>query len=367
MKIGVLTSSRADYGIYYPLLNAIKSDPLFTLRIIAFGTHLSEKHGFTLNNIIKDNFEVEHTVQTVPTDDTPYAISESMGRTLVSFSKIWQESNYDLVLCLGDRYEMFAACASATPFGIKLAHLHGGEQTIGAIDDAFRHAITHMSQVHFTACETYRKRVVELKGSEKNVFNVGSLSIDNLTHLNLYEIREFKERFGIDLSKPSILITFHPETVSFEKNEFYINELIAALSETKGYQFIITMPNADTMGLLVRQRLIDFIEINENAFGVESFGTLGYLSCMKNCSFMLGNTSSGYIEASFFPKYVIDLGDRQTGRIITGNIYKCGIDRSEILKAILKFDKNTKLPSVDIYGDGNAASKILEIIKTING
>ena len=343
MKIGVLTSSRADYSIYYPLLKAIQADPFFSLKIIAFGTHLSNRHGFTLKNISDDNFEIEHSLDTVPIDDSPNAISASMGKTMIMFSEIWFRNKYDIVFCLGDRYEMFAACASAIPFGLKLAHIHGGEQTLGAIDDAFRHSITSMSNYHFAACEVYKDRVIELKRSSMNVFNVGSLSIDNLKNLVLYGIEKFRERFGIDLSKPSILITFHPETVSYERNDFYVSELISALETTDGYQFIITMPNADTMGQLIRHRLTAFIQNNEHAFGVESFGTIGYLSCMKHCSLLLGNTSSGYIEASFFPKYVIDLGDRQKGRVVTENIRRCNIEKHEIFPRASARCKNRNL------------------------
>jgi GDP/UDP-N,N'-diacetylbacillosamine 2-epimerase (hydrolysing) len=367
MKIGVLTSSRADYSIYYPLLKAIQSDSFFSLKIIAFGTHLSSQHGLTLNRIIDDNFDVEYSLETAPINDTPNAISASIGKTITMFSEIWQSNKYDLVLCLGDRYEMFAACASAIPFGLQLAHIHGGEQTLGAIDEVFRHSITSMSSYHFTACEAYKSRVIQLKGSEKNVFNVGSLSIDNLKDLKLYSIEEFKDRFDIDLSIPSILITFHSETVSYEKNEFYISELISALESTKGYQFIITMPNTDTMSQIIRAKLHTFIGRANNAFGVESFGTIGYLSCMKHCHFLLGNTSSGYIEASFFPKYVIDIGNRQLGRIVTQNIQRCNIDKNEIIMAIKKYNRFLNLPKIEIYGKGNAAQKIIEILKTTNG
>ena len=363
MKVAVLTSSRADYGIYLPLLKALKNDSFFDLSIIAFGTHLSKKHGYTLNQIIEDGFEVPIKVDTMPDGDSPIAISEAMGKTITNFSKVWNEHKFDLVFCLGDRYEMFAACASSVPFNVKLAHIHGGEQTLGAIDDAFRHAITHMSTYHFTTTEQYKNRVTELKGSSKNIYNVGALSIENLKTLPLLSIEEFKDKFNINLSKPSILITFHPETVSFEKNEMYINELIAALSEIKSYQFIITMPNADTMGNMIREKLYSFIKNNDNAIGVESFGALGYLSCMKHCSFMLGNTSSGFVEASFFPKYVINLGERQTGRIVTENILNCPIEQKGIVKAINSF-LNVKLPkTINVYGEGNTSEKIIQSLK----
>jgi GDP/UDP-N,N'-diacetylbacillosamine 2-epimerase (hydrolysing) len=229
MKVAILTSSRADYSIYLPLLKKMQSDSFFTLEIIAFGTHLSKRHGYTLQSILDNGFPVTHVVETMPEDDSPYSVSNSMGKTMERFSSIWKDHPYDLVFCLGDRYEMFAAGASAVPFNIRLAHIHGGEQTTGAIDDVFRHALTHMSVLHFTAAEEYKRRVISLKGSAINVYNVGALSIDNLKSIRLLSKEEFRDQFGIDLSIPSILITFHPETVSFEKNILYINELITSL------------------------------------------------------------------------------------------------------------------------------------------
>ncbi len=364
MRVAILSSSRADYSIYYPLLKKLAEDSFFTLHIIAFGTHLSEKHGLTINQIVKDGFKVDLTVSTVSEGDSPRAIAESMGRTMSAFAPIWEDSAFDIVFCLGDRYEMFAACASSVPYRVKLAHIHGGEQTTGAIDDAFRHAMTHMAQYHFTACEAYRERVIELKKSDQNVYNVGALSLDNLNNSEFYSLEEFKGLFGIDLSKPSVLVTFHPETVTFERNEEYITEIISAISELKKYQFIITMPNADTLGNRVRSNWNSFLSVSTNSIGVESFGTKGYLTCMKHCVFMLGNTSSGYIEASYFPKHVIDLGNRQTGRIATPNIRRCPIKRADILRAIVDIEqKGGELPRIEIYGKGDAASKIIRILK----
>lgn len=365
-RIGILTSSRADYGIYYPLMKRLQSDSFFSLSVIAFGTHLSEKFGYTVNKIKEDGFSVTHELETMPPDDSPEGISIAMGKTILAFSSLWRKEKFDVVFCLGDRYEMFAACASSVPYNIKLAHIHGGEETIGAIDDSLRHSITHMSAIHFTAAEPYRRRVASLKGSDLNVFNTGSLSIDNLNNIKLLTLAEFKNQFGIDLSIPTILITFHPETVSYEKNELYVNELVAALEAVTGYQLVITMPNADTMGTLIREKLQKFIERSVNAIGVESFGILGYLSCMKHCSFMLGNTSSGYIEASFFPKYVIDLGTRQTGRIVTDNIRRCAIERTAILNAVNAHSAVKLPPKIDIYGNGQASEYIVKILKEKN-
>lgn len=363
LKIALLTSSRADYGIYLPLLKAIKNEKFFELNIIAFGTHLSAKYGETISEIHADGFEVKIQKNSVPESDTPSAISMVMGEIMISFSKIWDTNYYDLILALGDRYEMFAACASSVPFAIPIAHIHGGETTLGAIDDIFRHSITQMATYHFTAAEVYKSRVIALKASGKNVYNVGALCIDNLKSMKLLTIAEFKDLFNIDLSIPSILITFHPETVDFQKNELYIGELIATLKEISDYQLIITMPNADTMGNMIRQQLQAYILESNNAIGVESFGVLGYLSCMKHCSMMLGNTSSGFTEASFFPKYVINVGNRQSGRILTPNIRNCDIKKNEILKAVRDFKITEFSDLMNIYGNGTAAPKIIEILK----
>jgi GDP/UDP-N,N'-diacetylbacillosamine 2-epimerase (hydrolysing) len=366
MKIGVLTSSRADYGIYLPLLKKLKNDNFFDLEIIAFGTHLSENHGYTLKNIQSDGFEVKHKLKTIPKGDSPADISLAIGETIKTFSAFWDKNKFDLVLALGDRYEMFAAVMASVPFQVKIAHIHGGETTTGAIDDVFRHCITHASELHFASAEVYKKRIVELTGKKAGVYNIGSLSYDNLKNLKLFSTDEFLNKYKIDLSKPTILITFHPETVSFEKNGNYAKELVKALKTMKLYQQVITMPNADTMGNIIREELISYSENRQNVFCVENFGSLGYMSCMKHCSFMLGNTSSGFIEAAFFPKPVINLGIRQKGRIITRNTINSEIDKESILIAVEKAEKLILPKKIDIYGDGNAAGKIIRVLKKYN-
>ena len=363
MKIAVLTSSRADYSILYPLLVKLKKDKNFDLNIIAFGSHLSDKHGRTIELIKKDGFKIRDNFKTNPLKDTPLAISNSISITISNFAKIWNKQKYDLILAIGDRYEMFAACASLIPFNIPIAHIHGGETTKGAFDDCFRHSITQMSNFHFTSSEIYKKRVIELKGSKKDVYNVGALSIDNLKSIKLYSKKQFQNLFNIDISLPTILITFQPETVNFQINKKYISNLINALHEIKDYQLVITMPNADTMGNYIRKELEKFIKYTANAIKIENFGTIGYLTCMKYCSMMLGNTSSGFIEASYFPKYVINLGQRQEGRIITSNINTIKITKNAILKAVQEF-KNFKHQRYNgIYGDGQAAKNIISILK----
>lgn len=363
MKVGLLTSSRADYGIYLPLIRAIKEDVFFQLEIIVFGTHLSEKHGMTFGQIIKDGFDIAHRIETISNGDSPLSISRSIGNTIYGFSELWDKTDYDLILALGDRYEMFAACASSVPFNIPIAHIHGGEITLGAIDDSFRNSITQMSNCHFVTTEQYKQRVIELKGNDKHVYNVGALSIDNLNSLKFYSIDEMKDFYNIDFSAPTILITFHPETVEYSKNKEHINEIIDALNNVFEYQLIITMPNADTNGDLIRNELLAFADNNSEVKLVESFGTLGYLSSMKYATMLLGNSSSGFVEAAFFSKYVINLGNRQKGRIVTPNIRNVKINKTEILDAIYDFKNYNSINYDGIYGDGDAASKIISILK----
>ena len=367
MKIGVLTSSRADFGIYLPLLLKLKEDSFFDIEVIAFGTHLSHNHGRTIVEIEKYQLGVIHEISTLPESDSPLDISKSIGNTTKIFSEFWDNFEYDLVFCLGDRYEMFAAVSAGLPFGVKFAHIHAGETTLGAIDNAYRHAISLFSVVLFVTTESYKKRAEEVVENSIPVINVGALSIDNLSNNKFLTNEEFQSKFDIDLNKPTILSTFHPETVSFEKNEQYIQELIGAFDELKNkYQLVITMPNTDTMGQMIRDKLLLFGKENSEVKIVESFGMLGYLSCMKQCAFMLGNTSSGFVEASYFPTFVINVGERQRGRIETKNIFTVPVSKDEILKKVTEIENKRVPHNENVYGIGEAAEKIIDYIKRLN-
>lgn len=366
MRIGLLTSSRADFGIYYPLAKALQDDPFFDLEIIAFGTHLSDKFGYTLDEIEKKGFDVKHKIQTLPDGDSAQDISKAIGVTIERFSAFWAKQQFDLVLTLGDRFEMFAAVSAASPFNITIAHIHAGETTLGAIDNAYRHSISLMSDYLFVSTDEYKKRGVEIVQQCKNVFNVGALSVDNLESQDLYSRDEFKEVFNIDLNQPYILSTFHPETVSLSRNDIYIKELLSAFDILKSkYQIVITMPNSDTMGLIIREKINQFGHSQDQVKIVESFGMKGYLSCMKHCSVMIGNTSSGFVEAAFFPKWVINIGDRQKGRIRTPNIIDCSGQKEKILEA-MEFAETHKEPeNENVYGTGDTAKRIVIKLKQI--
>jgi len=367
MKIGILTSSRADFGIYLPLLRKLFLDDYFEPEIIAFGTHLSDRFGNTIKEIEKSGFFVKHKIQTVPEDDSPHAIASSIGKTVEKFSSFWVNNTFDLVFALGDRFEMLGAVLAGSPFNVPFAHIHAGETTLGAIDNAYRHSISLMSKYLFVSTEQYKKRAIEITQKPNTVFNVGALSIDNLKKEKLFTKEEFHERFNIDLNIPTILTTFHPETVEYEKNKIYIRELVSALNELSNhYQIVITMPNADTEGLMIRKQLDELGEKNKKVILVESFGMKGYLSCMKYCRFMLGNTSSAFVEAAFFPKWVINLGHRQDGRINTPNIFTIPVKKDTILKTVENIENLPKVPpDSNIYGDGNSAYKIVKKIKEL--
>lgn len=364
IKIGILTSSRADYSIYFPLIQELNNLSKCKVEIIAFGTHLSEKFGFTVNQIIADGFDVAHKIENCYAfADDPTDIADAMGRTILEFSKFWKSNAFDLVFCLGDRYEMFAAVSAAVPFQVNIAHLYGGEKTEGAIDDCLRHAMTMMSNWHFTACESYKNRVIELTQQPSKVFNYGHLSIDNLNRLPLLNVSELETKTGVDFSKPTILCTFHPETVHFKKNEYFAGEICAAFSELKEFQILITMPNSDTGGNIIRSSFEKLESANQHIKTTENLGTIGYLSAMKHCTMMVGNTSSGFVEASYFPKTVINLGDRQTGRIITPNIINCAIEKNHIIDCVQQNQNNQYVENeIQIYGTGNTASLISELV-----
>jgi len=362
MKIALLTSSRADYSIYVPLIKAILAES-WQLEIIAFGTHLSPAHGLTYQLIEKDGFVVAHKLMTLVAGDKPCHVAASMALTMSVFAEFWAEHTFDLVIALGDRYEMFAAVAAAMPFNYIVAHISGGETTLGAIDNAFRHSISHMSRLHFVSAQPYAERLQHILGTATGIYNTGSLSLENYQNFTLLSRRDLFERWGVDEGVPYILITLHPETVSYKKNSVYVDETIAALNQLEGFLLVITMPNADTMGDMIREKWISFSENNKNVRLVENFGSVGYLSAMYHCQLMLGNTSSGFVEASMFPKWVINLGNRQQGRISTPNILQVPFDKVEIRRAIDSIRSKTLIPEIGIYGAGDASSRMISAIK----
>lgn len=365
-NIGILTSSRADYGIYLPLLRKLQKEKNLNLIIIAFGTHLSPFHGMTSRDIVEDGFEISLRINSLLINDDENSIATSCSLTMMKFSDFWSnhKEGFDLIFCLGDRYEMFAAVYAAIPFHLAFAHLHAGETTLGAIDNTYRHAITLASSLHFTSTSIYSEKVKQLTGSD-SVYNVGALSLDNLKDLNLLTKEQIQSKHGIDFSIPTILITVHPETVATSLNGEFARECVKAFKELTGkYQLVITMPNADTYGTVFRAQFEKLqLDLPSKVFLVENFGTQGYFSAMKYCNFLIGNTSSGIIEAASFSKYVINLGERQKGREQSGNIYNCDFDSKQILTSVSEIEYRGLYRGKNVYYQGGASERIINIVK----
>lgn len=368
MRVAVLTSSRADYGIYLPLLKALKADSFFQLSIVAFGTHLSPYHGRTVKEIIADGFDVPFQINSLLLSDNELGVASSFGLTALKFAEFWetQKECFDIVLCLGDRFEMFAAVSAAVPYGVRFAHIHGGEITLGAIDNVYRHSLSLASAIHFTSTTAYTQKVAELTGSKENVYTVGALSLDNLENVPLLSKKEFQEKWKIDLEVPSILITVHPETVNAVQNKTNVEVLKKSLEKlTQKYQLIITMPNADTQGSLYRDSYqVLFRSFLARVKLIENFGTQGYFTAMKHAQFLLGNTSSGIIEAASFYKYVVNVGDRQKGRLSGENVLHVPFAEEEILMAVKQIEKSGNYTGENPYYQGGAVGKIIKVLKS---
>lgn len=364
MKIGVLTSSRADYGVYLPLLNKLKNDSFFELEIIAFGTHMSKFHGYTLQNILDDNFSKVHCISSLLSNDDEQAIATSYGLTALKFADFWNNNQFDFVFCLGDRFEMSAAVQAGIPSRVKFIHLYGGETTLGAIDDIYRHQITLASKIHFTATSDYKRKVENVLGLDKNIYSVGSLSLDGIEHFEPLSKSFFYEKFEI-LNEDFVLVTFHPETIAVNDNGYFANEMKLALEGIlETLSLVVTMPNADTLGSCYREKLLELKVANpDKVVLIENFGKENYFSAMYYSKILIGNTSSGIVEAASFNKYVINVGDRQKGRLQSKNIFNVPFEKATICLAISEALKGDDFKGENVYYKKEPANKIIKILK----
>ena len=336
MKVGVLTSSRADYGIYESLLKAIKDDSRFTLEIIAFGMHLQESQGNTLEVVKKGGYRVIHEVGKMPANDGVKDISKGYGDLILAFSEFWCINCFDVVFALGDRWEMSAAIQAAVPFQFNIAHIHGGETTFGAIDNIYRHQITLAAKLHFTANEVFSKRVREIIGSSKGIYTVGALSLSNLESLKLPTWLELKSNYKIPFDD-YILVTIHPDSINYDLNSYYAEISYTALKMAinSDHKFIITASNSDVLGSLYNNLFRKLaVEYPENVIYIRSLGKMNYFGIINSSKFLLGNTSSGILEAASFGKNVINIGNRQKGRLRSKNVIDIDFSVDQILNTI---------------------------------
>jgi len=367
-RVLVLTSSRADFGIYLPLLKKMKASKSIGLSILAFGTHLSRFHGYTIDQIKELGFKVDFKISSLVLGDTAGDVANSYALTAQKFADFWSlhSNDFDLVFVLGDRFEMAAAVSAGIPFNISFAHIHGGETTLGAIDNIYRHSISLASKWHFVALPEFERRLECILDVKEEIYTVGALSLDNLKDIPLLSLDEFQSKWKIDLTIPTILITVHPETVASAINKSYAEELYKSLSVlANDYQLIITMPNADTLGSLYRVQYDKLKKVfPSRVFLIENFGTVSYFTAMKYATIMLGNTSSGIIEAASFKKFVINIGDRQKGRKAGDNVYHINFNSEAIIQAV-KDIKNKTYQGKNIYHKGNAADQIIQVIEKL--
>ncbi|WP_216271235.1 UDP-N-acetylglucosamine 2-epimerase [Polynucleobacter sp. AM-25C3] len=366
-KICVITGTRAEYGLLRWVMQGIKDDPALSLQTIVTGMHLSPEFGLTYQAIEGDGFLIDRKVEMLTSSDTSVGIAKSMGLGLIGFADALHELQPDLVVVLGDRFEIFSAVSAALVARIPVAHLHGGETTEGALDEALRHSITKMSHLHFVAAEKYRERVIQLGESPERVFLVGGLAMDNLERLEILGKEELECMLGLKFEKKSLLITFHPATLEHGAAANQMEELLAALDQLGGTQLIFTMPNCDTESRILIKMIERFVGQNPNAHSFISLGEQRYLSCIAQVDGVIGNSSSGLLEVPSFKKGTVNIGARQEGRLMATSVINCGPDREDISRAIRqlytkKFQEGLQ-STINPYGIGGASEKIIQTLK----
>lgn len=369
-KVCVITGTRAEYGLLYWLMKEIEADSNFELQIIATGMHLSPEFGMTYTEIEKD-FKIDKKVEMLLSSDTPIGISKSMGLAQISFAEAYDELKPDMVVVLGDRYEIFSAVSAAMIARIPIAHLHGGETTEGAFDESIRHSITKMSHLHFTATETYKYRVIQLGEDPSRVFNVGGMGIENIKRLELLSKEEFEKSIGFKLNEKNILVTFHPLTLENSTAKDQFQELLDAIDTLRYTNAIFTKANSDTDGRIINQMIDAYVSSHaDKAIAFTSLGHLRYLSALQYVDAVVGNSSSGLAEAPSFKIGTINIGDRQKGRIMADSVISAPPNKKGIINAFMKLysdEFQQKLETVvNPYGDGCASTQIIHIIRDVD-
>lgn len=368
-KICVVTSTRAEYGLLYWLLKEIEADSELKLQLIVTGMHLSPEFGLTYKEIEKE-FKIDKKIEILSSSHTSLDICAEMARVYEKFAPALAELKPDILVLLGDRYEIFGVAGVASIMQIPIAHIHGGETTQGAFDEAFRHSITKMSHIHFAATNEYANRIIQLGEEPSRVFNIGGTSIENIKKLNLLNKDEFEKSIKFKLAKKNILITFHPATLENSGAREQFNELLNALDELEETNFIFTKANSDTDGDVINKMIDEYVSENsQKAVAFASLGQLRYLSAIKFVDIVLGNSSSGLLEVPSFKKATINIGDRQKGRARASSVIDVRPDKEEILAAIKRayskeFEQTLK-DTINPYDGGNPSKKMVKILKEI--
>jgi len=368
-KICVVTGSRAEYGLLYWLMKEIQDDSALELQVIVTGMHLSPEFGLTWKQVERDGFIIHRKVEMLLSSDTPVGISKSIGLGVIGFADALEYLQPDLLVVLGDRFEIFAACQAAMVHRIPIAHIHGGEITEGAVDDAIRHAITKMSHLHFTATESYRQRVIQLGEQPQRVFNAGAPGLDNIFRLQLLDKPQLEQAIGFKLGKRNLLVTFHPVTLENATAASQFGNLLKALDCFDDSHIIFTLPNADADGRVIIGMIEQYRQrFPERIASFVSLGSLRYLSALKYMDAVVGNSSSGLIEAPAFKIGTINIGDRQKGRLCADSVIHCEPEVDAIVQAFNrlfseKFQESLKTVE-NPYGNSGASAEIKELLKS---
>lgn len=365
-KICVVTGSRAEYGILRNLMHAIQNDPELTLQVIATNQHLSKLQGETYKEIEKDGFTIDYKVYMADdvAPDNANSTAKSISRGVSGFADAFDALRPDLLLILGDRYEMLAVASTALIYKTPIAHLHGGEVTEGAFDDAIRHAITKMSHLHFTSTEPYRKRVIQLGEHPDRVFNVGALGVENVVENKFLTKEEIEKSLNFQLTDKCFLVTYHPVTLSDMSSEVQVLNLLEALDNYKDYHIIFTYSNSDTNSQIIIKRIQEYVNRNaDRCMFIPSLGQRRYFSALKHMKAVLGNSSSGIIEVPSFGIPTLDIGDRQKGRIAADSVIYCGYSVDEIEKGLDKVVGYKKTAIDNPYYKEGTCDAILNTIK----
>lgn len=367
-KICVVTGTRAEYGLLKPLIKRIEEDAEVELQLVVTGMHLSPEFGLTYKEIEEDGYIITDKNEMLLSSDTPNGITKSVGLATIGFADIFTRIQPDIVVLLGDRFETYAAATSAMIHRIPIAHIHGGELTEGAIDDAIRHSITKMSTLHFTSTEEYRRRVIQLGEQPERVYCVGALGVENIKKQQLLSKEELEESIKFRLDKPYAVITYHPVTLESDTAEEQFINLLNALDKMEGYKFIFTKANADTDGRIINQLVDEYVERNmDKAVAFTSLGMVRYLSVLKYCEMVIGNSSSGLLEAPSFKIPTVNIGNRQKGRVEAESVIDCGNAEKNICEALqraVQMKENGCLREVsNPYERENTSKDIFNTIK----
>ena len=366
-KVCVITGSRAEYGLLRWVMQGIKDEPSLTLQIIATGMHLLPKYGNTYQEIEGDGFAIDRKVEMLTGSDTPVGIAKSMGKGMIGFADALNILCPDLIVVLGDRFEIFSAVSAALVARIPIAHIHGGELTEGNFDDALRHSITKMSYLHFVAAEEYQNRVIQLGESPDRVFNVGGLGVDNIARTNLIKKDELESDLQFKFQERNLLVTFHPITLEPDSGIRQLMELLNALDSFPEIGLIFTLPNADTSGQMMAQLIEKYVNSRDNAASYASLGAVRYLSTLACVDGVIGNSSSGLLEAPSCRVGTVNIGDRQRGRLQAASVISCVPNQEVIKNAIRRLMsddfRHIVQNVVSPFGDCGASERIVQIIK----